>query len=130
MNPVIKSYSPNISNGVQVVEITFMAWGYKAAFTQRVGGNCRGWDVIGSAVGAIYDNLPTFTADIASIELTNAAGEKLLVEDEEEIGEDWLKKMIVSASIIAWEPPTLNEVRAKNGRSPIAGGDVPYNPDC
>jgi hypothetical protein len=129
MTQLIESYSPNINCGIQVVDITFMAWGYSMTFTTRISGNRRGWDVIEAAVGVIYDQLPTFRNEIASIELANAAGEKLLVEDEEDIGEDWLKNMIVSASIIAWEPPTLNEVRAKNGRPPIAGGDVPYNPD-
>jgi hypothetical protein len=103
---MISDYNPNIEWGKRTVEIVLMQWAYKATFTLDVGGNCTGFSVIESAVGNLYEQL-LGDADFARVTLTNATGDTLLCEDEEEEEEDvWLQRMVVSAQIVAWTPPT------------------------
>jgi hypothetical protein len=106
-----------------------MQWEYKAMFTQKVGGNCTGMAVIECAINNLFESLlPENDADPASVTLTNDAGDTVLSEDDCEREVEWLNAMVVSACIVAWEPPTLNEVRAMHGAKPIEGGDRPYDP--
>jgi Family of unknown function (DUF5406) len=128
MTEVIQKYSPNTQWGKQVVEIILKAWGYSATFTEEVGGNCLGFDVIECAIVNLYDRLVDDGAEPTKVVLTNSSGDELLCEDDEDREEEWLKKMVVSARIVAWVAPTLNEVRAKNGAPPVADGDKPYDP--
>ncbi|MFG1462327.1 DUF5406 family protein [Xanthobacter sp. DSM 24535] len=118
----IEKYSPNIRWGKQRVSITLMAWGYKIERTVSVGGNCCGFVVIEAAICTLSDELD------GEVTLTNDAGDTLDCSDDDNRGEDWVKRMVVSASIIEWEPPTLNEVRAMNGAAPLPDGERAYDP--
>lgn len=120
--PLIREYSPNIEWGKQHVEIVLMAWGYSRTFEIDVGGNRTGLDVISCAVENLDEELQ------GTVELSNAEGDTLLCEDDDDLGEEWLKSMVVSARIIGWTPPTLNEVRKINGAAPVADGDQPWRP--
>lgn len=70
----------------------------------------------------LLDQLPE-SDGLPSVVLKDGNGSELLSVDEEDRGERWLKSMIVGAEIIAWFPPTLNEVRAMNGAKPLPDGD-------
>lgn len=126
---MIAEYSPNIKWGKQSVEIVLMAWRYKAAFILEIGGNSTGFRVIEHAINTLYERLyPTEGDGPASVTLTNEAGDTMVCEDEDDLEDEWLRRMIVSAQIIEWTPPTLNEVRGMNGAEPVADGNQPWNP--
>lgn len=121
--PLINEYSPNIRWGKQHVEIVLMRWGYSESFTVDVGGNCTGFDVIETAVNLLAEELE------GTVTLKKADGDGLVCDiDEGEFDEDWVKSMLVSARIIGWTAPTLNEVRAINGAAPVADGHQPWKP--
>lgn len=111
------NYDPNLTNSGnmadQTVKLTFGLWCYRAERTVIVGGNCRGFDVIKSAIRIAYDNLESEeirpfgesrTVDVARITLTNRDGDEMECEDEEEGYEDWLGNMLIGAEIVAIEP--------------------------
>jgi hypothetical protein len=127
---VIKEYSPNIKWGHQHVEVVLMQWGYSKTIKVDVGGNCHGMSVIDCAAGIICDQLydEAEVDGAITLVLENAAGDTLLCEDEEDRGLDWIKDMIVSAQIVGWTPPTINEVRKMNGAKPVKDGDRPWSP--
>lgn len=118
----IERYSPNTRWGKQRVRLTLMLWGYTATHEVDVGGNCLGFDVIEAGASMLLDQLPE-SDGLPSVVLKDGNGSELLSVDEEDRGERWLKSMIVGAEIIAWFPPTLNEVRAMNGAKPLPDGD-------
>ena len=118
--PVIEEYSPNICWGKQHVEIVLQQWQYEARFVELVGGNCLGVDVMEAAFGNLYDRLE---GDPVRVRLTAPNGDTLLCEDEHDRGDEWLKEMCVSIRIVAYDPPTVNEVRARNGVEPLPDGD-------
>lgn len=128
MSDVIKSYSPNIAWGKQVVEIVLKQWAYEKAFVVRVGGNCVGFAIFEAALSNLLDQLWPHDTDFASVTLTDPAGDTLLSEDEEDAGEFWLQRMVVSVRILAYEPPSLNEVRKMNGARPLLDGNRLWEP--
>lgn len=126
---MIKEYSPNIEWGKQKVEIVLMQWGYKGKFAVEVGGNCRGMSVIDCAISILYESfLPKEGDDDAPcrFELKNRKGGKLLCADDEDRGDDYIKNMVVSAQIVGWTPPTINQVRKMNGAKPVKDGNRPW----
>lgn len=127
---IIDRYSPNTEWGKQHVEIVLKQWEYEARFTVRLGGNCLGFIVLEHAVGRLYEDLTNELPDDqpASVTLTAPDGRKLLCEDDEQDEESWLKAMCVSLRIVAYDPPTLNQVRAIHGAAPVADGNRPYDP--
>lgn len=131
---VISHYSPNLEWGKQHVEIVLRQWDYSAAHTVDIGGNCLGFSIMETAVGALFDRLANEAegggeeGPIVRVTLTNPKGETLLCTDDDDLGEEWLGKMVVSVAIVGWTPPTLNEVRKKNGAAPVPNGDVPWTP--
>jgi hypothetical protein len=124
---MITNYNPNIRWGKQHVEIVLMQWDYKKSFTVDIGGNCIGFDVIEAAVERIYDGLPSDELGPFVI-LTNSAGDDLECQDEEGREDEWIKDMVVSAQIVGWTSPTVNEVREMNGAKPLPDGDRPWQP--
>ena len=102
------NYDPNLTSSGnmadQKVKLTFAQWEYRVEMTATVGGNCTGLTVIRSAVGSAFDTLPYRTDgphEITSIVMTNAAGDTLECEDEDERGEDWLADMLIGAEIVS-----------------------------
>ena len=130
MSEVIAEYSPDIEWGEQHVEIVLKQWAYSVTHTVKIGGNCRGFSVLDAAVRRLYDALAGEVDDgePARVVLTSADGDTLLCEDDDEREEDWLKDMAVSARVVRYDPPTLNEVRARNGAAPVPDGDRPHPP--
>lgn len=128
----IASYSPNMRHGKQVIEITLMYLTYKAVHQVTISGNFRGFDAFDAAISELYETmLPEDPHDFspARTTLTMTDGSELLIIDEEDENEDFIKKYIVEMKVISWSPPTLNALRAMNGAPPLPGGDVPWNPD-
>lgn len=125
---IIAEYSPNIRWGQQHIELVLKQWAYAATFVIDVGGNCTGFGVLETAIGSLYDKLPEDEHGAVYLELTRGDGDTLRIEDDDGRGEDWLKDMIVSASVIGWTPPTVNEIRAMNGAKPLPDGDRPWTP--
>jgi hypothetical protein len=115
----IANYSPNTRWGQQHVEVTFKMWTYSATRTVTVGGNCLGFTVLEAAVSQIYDDLRSKGGDMATIILTDPAGKEMEAQDDEDKEDEWLKAMVVSLRIVAYDPPTLNEVREMIGVDPV-----------
>lgn len=88
----------------QVVRLTFGSGKYRADRLEAVGGNCTGLSVIEAAVEAAYDNLTIVPAYGPQIRLKDSDGNILICEDEDDRGDEWLRRMLISAEIISIEP--------------------------
>ena len=138
MADLIERYSPNTRWGKQHVEVVFQLWAHRVTHVVQVGGNCRGLTILENAVDQVLDKLweeadvrvkkgETHEPVLRMI-LIDRTGTELETEDDEQREEEWLKDMVVSAKIVGYDPPTLNEVRKMNGADPVPHGDVPYAP--
>ncbi len=130
MPEIVAEYSPNIAWGKQHVEVTVKQWAYSATHIVRIGGNCRGFDVMESAVSQVCDlareGVPEGCPPRLILKAPN--GDTLECDDDDDRGEEWIKDMTVSVQIVGYDPPTLNEVRAMNGAPPVPDGDRPHPP--
>jgi hypothetical protein len=107
----LMDYDPNLTKcgrmAKQRVKLTFGTWHYRAEHIVEVGGNCTGYDVIGTAVNSLYWKLEE-EAEKAEEEiefvLTAANGDTLSCDDDEQRDTDWLKDMLIGAEIISIEP--------------------------
>lgn len=128
MTDLIADNNPNNEWGKHVIEVVVKQWKYEKTFTTKVGGNCHGLTIMETAVENIYEQL-FGDGDTAEVALIDRSGSReLICADEEDEGDEWLKKMVVSCRIIDFEPPTLNEVRKLNGADPLPDGDRPWVP--
>lgn len=104
----VMNYDPNmVTSGrkaKQVVRMTFGQWEYRATFEKTVGGNGRGLSVIDCAVGQVSDDLYSDEREYGSITMLNANGDELICDDDDDMGEDWLKNMLISAEIVSITP--------------------------
>jgi len=125
---MIRKYSPNTMWGKQHVELVLMQWAYSFKIVIDVGGNCTGMSVLETAIGTLYNRLLPKDGGPAKVLLKDRKGNRLWCTDDEGRDDDWLKDMVVSARIVAWTPPTLNEVRKMNGAKPVPEGDQPWQP--
>jgi hypothetical protein len=127
MTDLIADNNPNNEWGKHVIEVTFKQWRYEKTFTTRVGGNCHGFTIMETAIDNIYESmLDENHTDCPRFVMTSPDGRELLCEDDEMRESDWLKDMAVSCRIVGFEPPTINEVRKRNGAAPLPDGDVPW----
>lgn len=97
------NYDPNLAGcriARQTVRLTFGTWDYRAEKEVVVYGNVLGLSVIDTAVLGAYESLRVGKHG-KEIRLKNDAGKELLCCDDED--EDWLKKMVVKAEIVAIE---------------------------
>lgn len=99
----MKNYDPNIRFATQKVAITFQCWDYKTTKVAHIGGNCKGLDVIETAVDHIFSELADEQdTNYPSLELINDNGEGLDCENDGcQDGVEWLKNMIVNAEIVS-----------------------------
>lgn len=105
----LKTYDPNLATNlksVHVLEVTFQAWDCRAVHRAEVGGNCRGFENFETALGMIYDALPSAHplsngGDIATLILTNEAGDTLECQDEDGIGEEFLQRYVVGVRVLS-----------------------------
>ena len=128
---MLTSNSPNAEWGKHIVELTLMQWDYVAVHRVEVGGNCGGFDVLEAALDVFLGDLCEKADKInalLSVTLLKPNGDSLIVDDEEDREEEWLKRMIVAIKIVNYIPPTLNEVRRSHGKPPLADGDRPWEP--
>ena len=101
----LQTYDPNITWARHTVELTFMQWDYSLKMTAEVGGNCRGYDLMDSAIDLAFDELYDEDEDNAVIYLRRPA-EDGNGEDELEVsldGVDELKSLCVSAVLVKHE---------------------------
>ena len=122
-SPPIMDYDPNLTYSGkmadQTVRLVFGQWKYRAEMTVVVGGNCRGLDVIKTAVSSAHEKLEYTTYrgnDYAKIMLTDSEGNSLECEDEEFDCEDWLGEMLLSAEIIKIAPEQDEENKEHSDR--------------
>lgn len=123
---IISNNNPNNEWGKHVIEVVLKQYDYQRTFLTRVGGNCHGFTIMETAIGNVYETLLDTQDKTDEIVLTNDKGDTLLCADEDDCGEDWIKKMVVSCRIIDFEPPTINEMRKRNGAKPVPDGDRPW----
>lgn len=101
-NQKLVDYNPNAKmEDVQEVRLTFQCWEYTKTFETKVRDNCRGLDIINSAVESIADQLYDEETECIVISLINSDGGELECTDDMDQGEDYLKSMLVSAEIIS-----------------------------
>lgn len=123
---IIENNNPNNEWGKHVVEVVLKQWKYQKAFLTKVGGNCHGFSIMETAVDNVYESLLNTQDDAGEVILTDDNGDTLLCTDDEGREDSWIKKMVVSVRIIDFEPPTINEVRKRNGAKPLPDGDRPW----
>ena len=58
---------------------------------------------MGTAADAIYDQLECDDEECAQVILTNPTGDTLLVQDEDQEEDNWVKEMIVSIVLLKQE---------------------------
>lgn len=123
--PVI-DFDPNLTMcgrfADQRVTLTFGLWEFRASITVTVGGNCTGLTVIESAIARALETLLDEHERYARIVMTNSAGDTLETDDEDDRGEEWLAKMLISAEIISIEPEKKPEAES----TAVRESEVPY----
>lgn len=86
----------------QTVRLTFGMWQYRKDIEVVVGGNCKGFSVIDSAIDTALEGLYGDN-DYASIVLEHPTEGSLECEDEEGRHDEWLKDLLIGAQIVAIE---------------------------
>jgi len=94
---------------LQTVRLTFAQRDYKKTFEAKIGGNCTGLTVIEAAINNVYDNLPRKLG--ATLLVLERGEDTLEVGDEDGAEDDWLKRMLVAAEIVAIEPDPRTAAR-------------------
>jgi hypothetical protein len=108
----VLNYDPNILRRFRnkTVKLVFGLWEYRLETNVNVLGNIAGADLMTFAVEKCCACLPTDAHGSPMITLLNDKGETLLVaNDEGDDDEDWLKKMLVSAEIVAIDADKAGE---------------------
>lgn len=104
----VMNYDPNLTYcgrmAKQAVRLVFGKWEYRVAMEVEVGGNCTGLTVIDSAVGAAFEKCWPDPDELPTLTMEDKDGNTLSCDDGEDEGEEWLKKMLLSAEIISIRP--------------------------
>ena len=107
------NYDPNLFRKFhkKTVKLIFGLWEYRLETTVVATGNIMGADLITFAVEKAYAGLETNAWGSPKLIMTDAAGDTLLVEQDNDDadGEDWLKKMLVAAEIVSIEAEKAGE---------------------
>lgn len=103
----VANFDPNLNycgkRSQKTIRLTFGLWRYRAAFEVAVGGNISGFDNIGCAIGALYDEMFGDNPDKPLV-LTDSDGNTLEATDDDAEEDDWLKEMLVAAEIVSIQP--------------------------
>ena len=101
------NYDPNLVScgrmATQTVRLTFGQWEYRKTMEVTVGGNLQGLSVIEAAIENALDELLEGCIEYATIILVNEKGDELSCELDE-INDDCLRDMLISAEIIDIQP--------------------------
>lgn len=120
------NYDPNFAHSMakKTVRVTLGSWDYRKVIDVTIGGNTIGLSVIESACRSIWEDLPVVGSDvfpeeggIAQLVMTrpseDGSGEDtLIIDDEDERGEDWIADMVLAAEIVSIVP----EERPRKGK--------------
>lgn len=88
---------------LQRVHLTF-AWGaYRAFRTMEVRGNCFGLHAIRAALELVYDELPNEDGMTFLEMLAFGSADRHTCYDDENLEEEWLAELLVSAEILSIE---------------------------
>ncbi len=108
----MRNYDPNIHKGVHTVEITIQKWDYAGHIKQRIGGNCKGKNILDfdfESEDADLENDCNLRYDedydCFSATLKNENGDILEVEGDSEEFND----MIVKMEILDYEKENESE---------------------
>lgn len=101
-------YDPNIRWAKHTFEITYMQWDYSHTELVEIGGNCRGADLMPSAIATHAERLYEEMGDAAALVLTRPAEDgdgldTLECSPDDDDLEDWLKSMCVGVRIVRHE---------------------------
>lgn len=107
------NYDPNRNfDDKHTVSLVFQQWKYSTTVTVEMTNNLRGYDLIDHAIDSIIEDLPVksymnddlSTYDISFILLEDGENQ-LIVEDDKNRGDLWLKSMLVSFNVDKLEIP-------------------------
>jgi hypothetical protein len=107
IHTLVKKHDPNMYWYKCTYAITLMMWDYSKTFEVEVGGNVLGFDLLETAVDALYDDLEVDDDGRIVVELENPDGETLICQDDEGQEESWLKEMVVSVVLVKQEKEDL-----------------------
>lgn len=85
----------------KVFRLTFGCWAYRWTTEATVFGNCAGFDNLDVAISCVADDLPDVEWG-ARVIMTDASGDTLICDTEDDDVEEWLTKHLVSAEIIGF----------------------------
>ncbi|MCA0358704.1 MAG: DUF5406 domain-containing protein [Proteobacteria bacterium] len=85
----------------KLFRLTFGCWQYRWTVETTVFGNCSGFDNLSCAIGNIAEDLPGGGWG-ARVVMTDAAGDELECDTEDDDVEEWLNKHLISAEIIGF----------------------------
>ena len=98
---MLENYDPNTDfNDTHVVEVVIQCWEFKRTFTVKMENNLRGLDVAEYALEKVDAEFYESEGEHYEIELTDDKGNSLLMSDDDNEGEEWLKKYLVSYKIL------------------------------
>lgn len=102
----MNNYDPNITWSDHTVEITYQLWDYTKTVEVKISGNCRGFDILESAIAQHADS-NEFDNDDPEIILSRPAEDGSeepdtlqCTPDEDDSIDRWLGKMCVGIRIV------------------------------
>jgi hypothetical protein len=104
-------FDPNKRWAKHRVRMTFGLWDYRVTLEEIIGGNCRGLDVLESAISEAYLHSVVVRGDYeyGAVTMTRANGDQLHCQDDDDQGETWLEDMLVGYEVVGFdeEAPAL-----------------------
>lgn len=90
----------------KVFRLTFGVWQYRWVQEATVFGNCKGFTNLDCAVDQVAERLEEGEWGYV-VKLTNADGDTLHCDTEDDDVEEWLMANLVSVDLIGFTPPAL-----------------------
>lgn len=98
---MIKDYNPDKDfKDTHQVEITLQCWEYSKTFIVEMQNNLRGLEVVNYTLEKLDLDFYNKLGSGYEIELEGSNGDSLLLSDDEEQGEDWLKQYLVEYRVL------------------------------
>lgn len=89
----MKGYDPNHFFATHICEVKLMSWQFQRTLIVELGGNCKGADVIKSAIGLAVEKVQTEIDERGEFVLKNQSDGLLGIQDQDEAE---IENMIVS----------------------------------
>jgi len=100
-------YDPNVATCTHRVRIHYAQFDHQLQVEIDVPGSDRGLEAMEWALELHWEQLALAEPGAPRLELTNAAGEVLVVQDDALMQADWLKDMVVGLEIVAILPAAV-----------------------